>query len=75
MTDHPEIPSQPYLEKWDQQIVEAHRARDDLATMLRRMMWLIDIRAGDTSLKALSGKAKQLLAKHGLEGSLLRDDA
>lgn len=72
MTDHPEVPPQPYLEKWDRQIVETQRVRDDLAMMLRRMIWQAEKMTGDTSLKMLAGNAKQLLVRHGLEGSPLR---
>lgn len=46
----------------------------NLATMLRRMVWQIDKLTGDSSLKVLSGLAKDLLAKYGLRGDLLRDD-
>lgn len=59
----------------ERDIKAAKAVSDDLAMILRRMMRQADMQPGDTSLKVLSGKAKQLLAKHGLEGSLLRDDA
>jgi hypothetical protein len=48
---------------------------DDLAMMLRRMIWMAEKQAGDTSMKALAGNAKQLLAKYNLEGSPLRGAA
>jgi hypothetical protein len=47
--------------------------RNDLATMLRRFIWMVNKEVGDSSLKALAGKAQQLLAKHGMEGSPLRE--
>lgn len=52
---------------------EAVAQRDNLAAMLRRMVWQIDKTTGDTSLKVLAGKTRELLKQYGLEGSPLRD--
>jgi hypothetical protein len=67
-----QLPSQPYLEKWDRQIVEAHARTDNLAMMLRRMIWQIEKMQGDTDLKVLAGKASVLLKRYGLDGSPMR---
>ena len=53
---------------------EREAPTDDLAMMLRRMIWQIERREGDISLKVLAGKARQLLLRYGLYGSPLRDD-
>lgn len=50
-------------------------AVNDLAVMLRRMIWQARKQNGDTSIKALAGNAHQLLCKYRLEGSPLRDEA
>jgi orotate phosphoribosyltransferase len=46
---------------------------EDLAMMLRRMIWMAEKQAGDNSVKGLAGSAKQLLAKYNLKGSPLRE--
>jgi hypothetical protein len=52
---------------------EAPTAREaNLAAMLRRMIWMAEKETGDSSMKALAGTAKQLLASYGLQGSSLR---
>lgn len=45
----------------------------NLATMLRRMIWMAEKEAGDSSMKAVAGKAKELLARYDLQSSVLRD--
>lgn len=45
----------------------------NLAAMLRRMVWMAEKEAGDSSMKVIAGKAKELLAKYDLQGSALRD--
>jgi len=70
-----QLPPQPYLEKWDRQIVEAHARTDNLAMMLRRMIWQVGKMQGDTDLKVLAGKASDLLKQYGLEGSPLRSES
>lgn len=47
---------------------------ENLATMLRRLIWQINKMDGDLGIKATAGKAKQLLWKYGLQGNLLRID-
>lgn len=46
---------------------------DDLVMMLRRMIWMAEKETGDTSMKVLAGVARQLLIRHGFNGSPLRD--
>jgi hypothetical protein len=45
---------------------------ENLAMMLRRMIWLAEKQTGDNSMTVMAGNAKQLLAKYNLEGSALR---
>lgn len=45
---------------------------EELAMMLRRMIWLANKKIGDTSMKAVAGSARELLAKYKLEGQPLR---
>jgi hypothetical protein len=47
---------------------------DNLAMMLRRMIWMASKETGDTSMKVLAGKARELLRSYGLEGSVLREE-
>lgn len=51
------------------------KAFDDLALMLRRMIWMARREPGDTSIKTLAGQANELLIRHGGDGSPLRDGA
>jgi hypothetical protein len=46
---------------------------ENLAMMLRRMIWMARKQVGDTSMKAIAGQAEILLKSYGLEGSPLRD--
>jgi hypothetical protein len=46
---------------------------DNLAVMLRRMIWMARKQVGDTSMKVIAGKAEELLKLYGLQGSLLRE--
>ena len=45
---------------------------DNLAAMLRRMIWQARKEIGDTSMKGLAGAAHQLLKQYGLQGDPLR---
>jgi hypothetical protein len=45
----------------------------DLAMMLRRFIWAAERQPGDSSAKVLAGKARELLVRHGLQGSPLRE--
>ena len=45
----------------------------NLAAMLRRMIWMAEKEVGETSMKALAGKARALLISYGVEGNPLRD--
>ena len=47
---------------------------ENLARMLRRLIWQINKMDGDLGIKATAGKAKQLLWKYGLQGNPLRID-
>lgn len=44
----------------------------NLAMMLRRMIWMAEKETGDTSMKVLAGKARELLRLYNLEGDFLR---
>jgi hypothetical protein len=48
---------------------------ENLAAMLRRMIWMAKKQTGDTGMKVIAGNAQQLLMKYGLEGSPLRDQS
>ena len=50
------------------------RERDNLAAILRRMIWMARKEVGDTTMKVLAGKAQELLQQYGLEGSVLRNE-
>ncbi len=53
--------------------IEYLAQRDDLAMMLRRIIWQINKNPLDYSgLKVLAGNAGQLLEQYGLQGSVLR---
>ena len=47
----------------------------DLATMIRRGVWLARREIGDLGIKVWAGKAYQLLCKYDLQGNPLRNDA
>lgn len=49
------------------------KAFDDLAMMLRRMIWMARKETGDTSMKAIAGQANELLMRYGGDGSPLRE--
>lgn len=53
-------------------LAERDEIISNVATMLRRMICLVERHEGDTSLKVIAGKARQLLAKYGLQGNILR---
>jgi len=49
------------------------RIIDNLAAILRRMIWTAKKETGDTGMKVLAGNANELLKQYGLEGNLLRN--
>lgn len=53
---------------------DSARVSENLAAMLRRMIWTAKKETGDTGMKVLAGKAGELLKLYGLEGSPLRDE-
>jgi len=60
-------------EALDRESAVARATTDNLAMMLRRMIWMAEKETGDTSMKVLAGKAKRMLINYGLEGSPLRE--
>lgn len=50
------------------------KCAQDLATMIRRGVWLCRKEIGDLGIKVWAGKAYQLLYKYDLQGSPLRDE-
>ena len=77
--DYPECVPQhelkPALSSQEARIKELEFHRENLAVMLRRILWQIKKEPGDSSLKVLAGKASGLLEQLGLQGNPLRDEA
>jgi hypothetical protein len=55
-------------------ILDQLQTVNDLSMMLRRMIWMAEREIGDTSMKALTGNARELLTRYGLDRSPLRDE-
>lgn len=52
--------------------IEPNVRIENIAAMLRRMIWMARKETGDTSMKALAGNAQQLLRQYGLQGTPVR---